>query len=140
MPNIDGTKSGGRQKGTLNKRTLEFASVLKEHNFCPASAMIDVYNRAIEAFELADTKEAPAYLSTASSMASGLASYAYPKLKSIDYSKSHDLAGMTAEQRLEAMRHAVRMLELQVNEEVKNGKDKGNKESEEILQSSINGP
>lgn len=45
------------------------------------------------------------------------AQYILPKLRSIEQPKSNALAGMTPEQRLEAMKHAVTMLEAQTKKE-----------------------
>ncbi len=47
-------------------------------------------------------------------MAKDIAGYVYPKLKSIEQSTNDPTKDMTPEQRLEAMKHAVAMLEMQV--------------------------
>ncbi len=54
------------------------------------------------------------YLKIAGDMAKDIAGYVYPKLKSIEQSTNDPTKDMTPEQRLEAMKHAVAMLEMQV--------------------------
>ena len=141
MPFQPGNKlSTGKPKGALSKRSLEFRAVLEKHNFCPVSAMIEVYIEAKKVYDnygeiysaIADARveknfetgqfaaptedNAHKYLKIAGDMAKDIASYTYPKLKSIEQTKEGALEGMTAEQRLEAMKHAVAMLELKIKD------------------------
>jgi hypothetical protein len=129
--------SKGRPKGTVNKRTMEFRSVLEANNFCPVTAMIECYQEAKRLFDNYGTiyeaicearliendkngsyptplvDEGHKYLKIAGDMAKDIASYTYPKLKSIEQSKPDPLEGMTTQQRLEAMKQAVKLLEAQ---------------------------
>jgi hypothetical protein len=107
-----GNKRGrGRPKGSLSKRTTEFHAVLEKHNFCAASAMIEIYEEAkkvyssyaviYEAIVQAKSAEAgyPAivedkadkYLRIAGDMAKEISSYAYPKRKAIEQSVDQEL-------------------------------------------------
>jgi len=114
----DNKRAKGRPKGSLNKRTKLFLQVLEERNFCPASAMIDCYELAIDAFNNADDKEAPSYLSTASQLACNISQYAYPKLKATE-SKKDPFEGMTSREILDVLKNAQVALELRIKEEEK---------------------
>lgn len=94
---------GGRPKGAKNRRTKEFMDVLEAQEFCPASALIACYHKAIKVYDsygviydaIVDAREKAGevyplednghkYLKIAADIAEKLSSYAYPKLKSID--------------------------------------------------------
>lgn len=129
---------GGRPLGAINKRSKEFLEVLDKHDFCPASALIECYKNAKKTYDnygeiydaICDARadkegtlrefvsptedNAHKYLKIAADIAKDIAGYAYPKLKAIERTENDPLKGMTTEQRLEAMKHAVAMLELQV--------------------------
>jgi hypothetical protein len=131
----------GRPLGARNKRTVEFMAVLEARGFCPATALIDCYVEAKKTYDnygtiydaICDariakndkdgsfaapaTDEGHKYLKIAADIAKDLAGYAYPKLKAIEQTKSNSLEGMTTEQRLEAMRQAVKFLEAQVKQD-----------------------
>lgn len=96
--------SKGRPKGTKNKRTVEFEEVLKRHNFCPASALIECYRKAMADYEyyaelLRNNRISPMEdnshknLRIAADLAKELSSFSYPKLKSIEQSKPSVLDG-----------------------------------------------
>lgn len=126
MPFKPGNKlAKGRPAGSLNKRTLEFRALLDSAGFCPATAMMDTYRTALARFTEEIAKEdsgrispmessAAKYLKIASDNAADLASYCYPKLKAIEQQKPDPLADMTPEQKLEAMKEAVKVLQAQV--------------------------
>jgi hypothetical protein len=96
----------GRRKGTPNRATLEFKEVLAKHNFCPASAMIEIYTEAKKIYDSYSTiyaaiveaksneqgypavvdDKADKYLKIAGDMAREMASYMYPKRKAIETS------------------------------------------------------
>ena len=114
----------GRPPGVRNKRTLEFAAVLEAAGFCPATALMDCYKTAMQKFiqecEKEDTgktspmeSSAAKYLKIAADNASDLASYSYPKLKSLEVKKDNPTDGMSPEQKLEAARLMVQVLERQ---------------------------
>jgi hypothetical protein len=109
-------KTGGRKKGTPNKRTVEFLKILEETNFCPTRAQIRIYRRAAKAYdgftdkafkalEEAETSEeklaalgllaklsehAPTYLAIAQRSSAELMQYAQPKRKSIEIKPPSD--------------------------------------------------
>lgn len=96
--------SKGRPKGSPNKRTLEFQAVLAKHDFCPASAMIEIFNEAKKIYAnyaliydaICEAKaneagypvptedKADKYLRIAGDMAREISSYAYAKRKAIE--------------------------------------------------------
>lgn len=126
--------SKGKPKGAINKRTLSFLETLERENFDPAKALIEIYREARKTYdnyaeiyqaieEARDSKgldafptddKADKYLKIALDAAKDLASYAFPKLKAIEQQKEDPLKDMSPEQKLEAMRHAVQVLELEV--------------------------
>lgn len=139
MAFLPGNKSSlGRPKGALNKRSDEFRIILEKHNFCPVTAMMEVYTEAKKTYDnygtiyaaIADARQsqndrdgsmaaptednAHKYLKIAGDMAKDIAGYVYPKLKSIEHQANDPTRDMSPEQRLEAMKHAVAMLEMQV--------------------------
>lgn len=59
------------------------------------------------------------YLKIAADIAKEIASYSFPKLKSIERPKNSPLDGMTPQEKLQAMKQAVLMLEMQVKGESK---------------------
>lgn len=125
-------KFGGKKKGTLNKRTEHAAEVLARHGFDPIEAILEVYQEASKIYKnygaiydaINDAREIAGkfptedkskdYLKLCLDSARELAGYMYPKLKLIEQVKVSALEGMTPEQRLEAMRQAVKALEAQV--------------------------
>lgn len=115
--------SKGRPKGAVNKRSVEFMAVLAKHDFCPASAMIEVYTEAKKIYSsyakiydaitgareikgmLPLEDKADKYLRIAGDMAKELASFAYPKKKAIENTvdpelleKFRELEGKTDEE------------------------------------------
>lgn len=89
---------GGRKKGQKNRRTLEFQDVLEKNNFDPAQALIDCFNEAKKQYARAVIHEQeggpnvtlklesdiPKYLKIAGDLAEKIATYSYPKLKSVE--------------------------------------------------------
>ena len=73
-------KTGGRKKGTPNKKTLEAQELLAASNFDPIAAMIEISQQA-----MADKN----YL-LAGQMAKELAQYVYPKRKAIEHINKED--------------------------------------------------
>lgn len=89
---------GGRPKGAKNKRTQEFKEALEKRHFCPANALIDCYEKAMADYEyyselLRSNRISPMEdnshknLQIAASLAEKIASYTFPKLKSIEQIK-----------------------------------------------------
>lgn len=119
--------SRGRPPGSIGKRTKEFVEVLEARNFNVPTAMLDLYGISIKRFAEEIEKEdsgrvspmesnAAKYLKMCADLLIAMSGYAYPKLKAIEQSKPDPLEGMSPEQKLEAMRHAVSVLELEVRE------------------------
>lgn len=100
-------KYGGKRVGSVNKRTKEFETLLAHHDFCPASAQIDVYRKAEMQYESADQEQntdlALKSLKIMSETSRDLCSYAYPKLKTIDYKKSSEWVNLTTLEQYKAV-------------------------------------
>jgi hypothetical protein len=109
----------GRPPGIANKRNAEFKHTLEKYNFNPAEALLELYDKANQGWEFGNREEKPIYLKIAADLARDICQYTYPKLKSLELKKENALEGMTPEERLEAMKQAVAMLEAQIKEEVK---------------------
>lgn len=104
MPFQPGIKPKGRPKGSKSQRTIEFELILAKHNFCPATAMIEVFEEAKKVYmsyatiyqAICEAKaneagypvpvedKADRYLKIAADMAKEISSYAFPKRKAID--------------------------------------------------------
>jgi hypothetical protein len=84
-------KTGGRKRGTPNKKTQELLGLLEEKNFNPAEKLISVYRRAIKSFDNSKGSSGQGpdmtfkYLEIAEKAASDLMQYVYPKRKAIDH-------------------------------------------------------
>lgn len=128
----------GRPLGSKNKRTVEFMQVLEDEGFDPAKALIQCYRAAkttydnysviLEAitsareakndqtgeFSAPTEDNAHKYLKIAADIAKDLASYAYPKLRSIEQTKANPLEGMSPQERLEVMKGAVVIAESEI--------------------------
>lgn len=113
-------------------------AVLEAEGFDAAKALIECYRDAKKTYDnygliydaISDARQeknsatgefatptednAHKYLKIAADIAKDLASYSYPKLKAIEQTKGSPLDGMTSEQKLEAARTTVQMLELQI--------------------------
>lgn len=131
----------GRPIGSRNKRTIEFLEVLEENGFCAATALMDCYKEAKKTYdnygliydaisEARDDKNhetgqfaaptedhAHKYLKIAADIAKELASYSYPKLKAIEQRRVNGTEGMSIEEKLEAARLMVQVLEREVKNE-----------------------
>lgn len=128
-------KLGGRKAGTPNKRTQEFLEVLVNNDFCPASAMVEVFERAKKRYEALTGKvdehvkdgvsgvkitfgqdNAHHYLRIMADMAKELQSYNAPKLKSIEHKPRGPLDDMSDEDKLAALKAAVKFMEAEIKE------------------------
>lgn len=103
--------SKGRPPGSKSKRSLEFQRVLEEYEFDSAEALLDIYEVASSCFNYANREEKPIYLKLALDAAREIASYSYPKLKSIERKPTNALEGMSPQEKLQAMKQAVLLLE-----------------------------
>jgi arginine utilization protein RocB len=92
MPNKDGTKSGGRQKGTVNRLTDEYKEIIAASN--PVEFLIDAFtygyveNKSLKSKEVKDDdKFVSEYLSAKErcDIAKDLAKKIVPDLNSVDH-------------------------------------------------------
>ena len=118
----------GRPKGVPNKRSEVFAETLIRHNFDVATSMLELYEislkRFVEEIDKQDRgvispmeSQAQRYLKTCADLLVAMSGYVYPKLKAIEVVKANALDGMSPQEKLEAMKQAVALLE----HKVKNG-------------------
>lgn len=118
MANSNPIKLSGRKPGSINKKTQAFQDTLEKHDFNVAEALLDIYGKAMEAYNSADeTENGLAALKLAGDMVKEIACYSLPKLKSIEVIKSNPLEGLTPQEKLDMMKEAVKMLEHQAKEE-----------------------
>lgn len=94
---------GGRPRGAKNRRTVEFVAVLEKRKFCTASAFLELYEKALTDYEyysarlragLVSPMEDNSHknLKIAVDILKEIASFAYPKLKSVEQIKTPDEA------------------------------------------------
>lgn len=94
----------GKPKGATSKIASKFKDTMDKHGFDIAQEMLDLYNEA-----LADHKT-----ELCAKILSEMAQYVYPKLKAIEHTNQDHLKDMSPEQKLEALKQAVTLLESQV--------------------------
>ena len=111
--------STGKPKGAVSKQRKEFLQTMEEHGFSPAEAFLYLYSKAKEGIEHGNRQELPQYIQIAAGLVKDMASYVYPKLSSVTVNPNNPLDGMTAEQKLEAMREAVKLMEREVGDSTK---------------------
>lgn len=124
----------GRPSGSLNRRSQAFFQAVEEEQFDAAREMIDVcltaksmyknYALIYEALEQARIEKgeisfptedrAHEYLKIALTAAKDIASYCYPKPRFPDQKNNQYLEGMTPEQKLDALKQAQNVLELEI--------------------------
>lgn len=118
----------GRPPGFPNKRTVQFMQTLEAAGFNPAQALIDLHKvamaRMVEEMEKEDTgrispmeSKVPQYMKIACDSARELASYAYPKLKAIEQTKTNAAQGMSSSEKLQAVKAMVQILEQEVKDD-----------------------
>jgi hypothetical protein len=119
--------------------------VLEAEGFDPAKALVECYREAKKTYDnygliydaISDARtarneadgsfaaptedNAHKYLKIAADIAKDLASYAYPKLKSVEQQRVSSTEDMTAEQKLEAARMMVKILEQEVKPDDQSG-------------------
>jgi hypothetical protein len=79
-----GRKTGGRKKGTPNKKTQVAAEILEELGFCPIRKGVEMFERALEEFEEDRSDYRFKYLEIAHAEIKDLRQYVFPKRKAID--------------------------------------------------------
>lgn len=114
----------GKPKGAIGKRSRGAFAILEAHGFCPITAMIEVYRESRKVYDnyaviydaICDARiikndqngsyptppedKAHTYLKIAGDMARDIASYTYPRLKSIEHGP-RDFDDLTLEEQLE---------------------------------------
>lgn len=86
MAHKDGTKSGGRKKGSPNKRPPEVQAILDGKGFSPVDKMIEIHALAMKRFKDKRFYQSHTmYLSIALSSVQDLMQYAYPKRKAVEF-------------------------------------------------------
>lgn len=96
--------NAGRPKGALNKISTKVADKLDKIGIDLINDLNERYLKALE-----DKNEDRAITILLSMMP-----YVYPKLKMVEYTNDDHFKGMSPEQKLEALKQAVRLLEAEV--------------------------
>jgi hypothetical protein len=78
-------KTGGRKKGTPNKRTQVFLEILEEQDFCVVRSSIRLYRKALRQFKEDQSDFRFKYLEIAQRGLMDLMQYQYPKRKSVEH-------------------------------------------------------
>ena len=77
-------KTGGRKKGTPNKKTQILTEILEEKGFCVVTNKLRIYKKALNNFKNDRSDFRFKYLEIADSVPKDLMQYVYPKRKSIE--------------------------------------------------------
>jgi hypothetical protein len=122
----------GRPHGSKNKSGMRADLTCQVRGYSSIDAMIDAAEISLQKFieqsqleqshniSLMESK-AHEYLKLYVKIACELASFIHPKRKAIEHIQTDPLKDMNPFQRLEAMKHAVAMLEAQVKDATKDG-------------------
>lgn len=111
--------SSGRPKGSINKRSQEFADKLEAKGFDLAEALLELHREGMKTYRQGAFEHQMEGLKVANSAVKEIATYLLPKFQSISVSKDDTLENMTPQQKLEAMREAVKLMEAEQEKEVK---------------------
>jgi hypothetical protein len=103
--------NSGRQVGTPNKRTVAFYERIKDLGFDAAEEMVKIHSEAIRSLDFCNREERLMYLGIALKAAAEIAQYCYPKQKAVEVKRENHLEGMSPQEKLEAMKAAVKLLE-----------------------------
>lgn len=103
-----GRKTGGRAKGTPNKRSQVFAEVLDAEEFCPALAMVKIYRKAWNDYLATKDSES---LKIALQAAVGMAPYKFPKLSALKVSGRVDFTDASDEELIKEVKSALAIVE-----------------------------
>lgn len=126
MPFQPGHKlSPGRQKGSMNRRSIEALKILEELDYCPIKKGVHIALEAEKQYEFYKEKvsegrfspmedNAPTYLKIMSDTNKDLAGYVYAKLKAVEQIRVNATDGWSLEQKLEASKALTHMLEMQL--------------------------
>lgn len=113
-------KTGGRKKGVPNrnteKRSTYLIATLEKNDFSPAAELIKTYRDARQMFENYDISglekddHRHLYLKIALDAVKELASYSYPKFKSVEVKQIDPLEHMSVPEKIEALKKALSFL------------------------------
>ena len=82
-------KIKGRQKGTPNKKSLEFQEILAANNFSPAEAYLELYKRQMEIYNYRRKRKNIAGMQTVlkdgAITLNNICQFVYPKKKAIEH-------------------------------------------------------
>lgn len=121
----------GKPKGAISQRARDFRTVLERNDFIPAEALLEIYHDArftyksyVTIFEAivraAENKQGfsaptadntPVYMRMALDAAIQMCKFSYPSLKAIELTDTNSLDGLTNEQKIEALKGALKFLE-----------------------------
>lgn len=79
-----GKKTGGRKKGSLNKKTKYALDILEDYGFCPIAKGVETYERALLEFEEDRSDFRFKYLEIAQRELQDLRQYVFPKRKAVE--------------------------------------------------------
>ena len=99
--------NSGRPKGSVNKVSTKFADTMNKHGVDIAQEMLEAWNEA-----RTDGNQELAF-----KILSEMAQYVYPKLKTTEHIKASALDDMTPQQKIDALKQAVALLEQKANNE-----------------------
>ncbi len=107
----------GRPKDSLSKRSLRFADKIMESGVDLVAELLGALENAKHMYETA-TQESTKISANAQiiTTAEKMLPYMYPKLSSIEVKQENQIANMSPQQRLEAMKQAVQLLEREVKQ------------------------
>jgi hypothetical protein len=89
MATKDGKKTGGRKKGTPNKRTLVLEEILEENDASPVQGLLDCLTE-LEGITAYETEHKISLVKAKADIYSDLMQYLYPKRKAIDIQRNPD--------------------------------------------------
>lgn len=115
-----------RPKGSPNRSSMRVDMTCQIRGFLPIDALIDAAELSMKKFVAEIDREtankispleskAVEYLKLYVNIASKVASFIHPQKKAIDHTYASPLEGMSTQQKLDAMKEAVKLLELQTN-------------------------
>lgn len=131
----------GRPLGSRSRLSIKFSELLESENFEPARELIACYREAKKTYDnygaiyaaIVDARilkndkdgscatptedKAHQYLKIAADIAKELASYAYPKLKSVEQVKVSATSNMTPSEKLEALKSMMQIVQKEVDEQ-----------------------
>lgn len=112
-------KPPGRPRGSVNRVSEAFADKIKAKGFDLVEAFLELHREGMKTYREGHDDHKMEGAKIALAAVKEMASYMLPKLQSISISKEDPLEGMTPQQKLEAMREAIKLMEAEQEKEVK---------------------